>query len=277
MTGINLAQALHEARSRGVDRLDAQLMLCAIVQRNRTWLQAHDDEALTAEQANQWRQWLDRRASGEPLAYVLGEKEFHGLMLRVSADVLVPRADTETLVDWAIELLAHPTCHANPSVVDLGCGSGAIALAVKHAHEAAHVKAVDASLNALHIAMANAARLGLDVEFLPSHWWSALAGETFDLALSNPPYIAEGDPHLQALEHEPRMALTSGVDGLDDLRHLIANAPTHLNDGAWLLLEHGHDQGAAVRALLAQRGFQDVQTRRDLGGNERCTGGRWMG
>ena len=276
MTGIHLAQALRDARSRGVDRLDAQLMLCAIVKQSRTWLQAHDDEPLTTDQTEQWQRWLDRRASGEPLAYVLGQKEFHGLMLQVSADVLVPRADTETLVDWALELLSRVSIESNPKVVDLGCGSGAIALAVKQGCASARVKAVDASSAALRIAATNAARLGLDIEFLSSNWWSALAGETFDLALSNPPYIAEDDPHLEALGHEPRMALTSGVDGLDDLRHVIANASAHLSPGAWLLLEHGHTQGTAVRTLLAQHGFQDPQTRRDLGGNERCTGGRWM-
>ncbi len=277
MTDPTLAQALRDARSRGIDRLDAQLMLCAIVKHSRTWLQAHDEEALTTAQAEQWQQWLDRRASGEPLAYLLGEKEFHGLMLQVSAHVLVPRADTETLVDWALELLARVAGESKPNVVDLGCGSGAIALAVKQGCASAQVTAVDASADALRIAKANAERLGLQVEFLHSHWRSSLAGQSFDLVLSNPPYIAEGDPHLEALEHEPRMALTSGADGLDDLRHLIANAPAHLNAGGWVLLEHGHMQGAAVRALLTQRGFHSIQTRRDLGGNERCTGGFWMG
>lgn len=277
MTTVMVAQAMQEARLRGLDRLDAQLMLCAIVKQSRTWLQTHDDAPLSASQSALWALWLGRRAAGEPLAYVLGEKEFHGLMLQVSADVLVPRADTETLVDWALELLACSPSEPTPDVVDLGCGSGAVALAVKHAHTAANLTAVDASLAALRIAKANAARLALDVRFLLSNWWSALAGQKFQLALSNPPYIAEDDPHLDALQHEPRMALTSGPNGLDALTQLVSLAPAHLHPGAWLLLEHGHTQAAAVHGLLAQYGFQHRETRRDLGGNARCTGGRWLG
>jgi release factor glutamine methyltransferase len=274
---LSVAQALQEAHLRGVERLDAQLMLCALVKQGRTWLVAHSEAPLPAQQAAQWAQWLNRRVAGEPLAYLLGEKEFHGLTLQISADVLVPRADTETLVDWALEVLACLSSPARPRVVDLGCGSGAVALAVKHAHPRAHVTAVDASLEALRITEANAAELALQVQLCHSNWWSALAGQRFDLALSNPPYVAQGDPHLAALQHEPRMALISGASGLDALTHLIAHAPAHLQPGAWLLLEHGHTQAAAVRALLVERGFQDPQTRLDLGGHERCTGGRWRG
>ncbi len=272
-----VAHALRQARERGVDRLDAQRLLCAVTGQGRTWLQAHGDEPLSATGATQWRQWLERCAAGEPLAYLLGEKEFHGLPLRVSPDVLVPRADTETLVDWAIELLGRSASAQPPRVVDLGCGSGAVALAIKHRCPHAEVTAVDASPAALDVARANADRLAIPVEFHLSDWWRALAGRRFDLVVSNPPYIADGDPHLPALSHEPIMALTSGSDGLDALRHLVEHAPGHLAPGGWMLLEHGNTQAEAVRQLLVWRGFSDVATRTDLGGNERCTGGRWPG
>jgi release factor glutamine methyltransferase len=279
MSTLTVAQALLQAHSHGVERLDAQLMLCAIVQQGRTWLQTHDDAVLPGAQAAQWAEWLARRAAGEPLAYLLGEKEFHGLALQVSPDVLVPRPDTETLVDWALDLLRAMETGGEkrqPRVIDLGCGSGAVALAIKRSHPSADVSAVDTSTAALRVAQANASRLALDVAFHPSDWWTALAGRRFALAVSNPPYIAEGDPHLDALGHEPRLALTSGPDGFDALRHLIEHAPAHLEPGAWLLLEHGNTQATGVRALLQKQGFACVATRRDLGGNERCTGGRWM-
>lgn len=277
--GLTVAQALLQARTRGVERLDAQLMLCAIVGQGRTWLQAHDDALLPEREAAQWAQWLSRRTAGEPLAYLLGEKEFHGLPLRVCPDVLIPRADTETLVDWALEVLTteqgQPGDAPQPRVLDLGCGSGAVSLAIKKGHPRAQVVAIDASSAALEVARVNAERLGLAVDFQASHWWDALGGQRFNLAVSNPPYIAEGDPHLAALAHEPTMALTSGRDGLDALRHLIEHAPAHLQPGAWLLLEHGNTQAEEVRRLLAQRGFSGIATRVDLGGNSRCTGGQW--
>ena len=211
-----------------------------------------------------------RRAAGEPLAYLLGEKEFHGLLLHVDANVLVPRPDTEVLVDWALELLAGMT--APRVVVDLGTGSGAIALAVKHGCPGATVLATDTSPAALDVARGNARRLALDVAFAQSSWWAALAGRTFDLILSNPPYIAAGDPHLTALRHEPALALTPGGDGLDALREIVGGAAHHMTPGTWLLLEHGYDQADAVRALLREHGFEGVATRHDLGGQPRCTG-----
>lgn len=273
---LTVAQALAQATALGVDRLDAQWLLAHVLGQSRTWLLAHDEQALTSEQALAWHTLLQRRAAGEPFAYLVGEREFHGLTLRVSPAVLVPRPDTETLVDWALELLAGElVAQAAPEVIDLGTGSGAIALAVKHGHPAARVTALDASPEALAQAQANAQRLQLDVAFHPSDWWQAVAGRRFALALSNPPYIAEGDAHLSALAHEPAMALTSGPDGLDAIRHIVAQAPAHLLPGAWLLLEHGWDQAAAVRGLLQATGFEAVATRRDLGAQERCTGGRW--
>lgn len=277
-SSLTVNQALAQAAALGVDRLDAQWLLAHVLGQSRTWLLTHDDHTLLAEQANTWNALVQRRAAGEPFAYLIGEREFHGLTLQVSPAVLVPRPDTETLVDWALELLTGElAAHPEPEVIDLGTGSGAIALAVKHSHPAARVTALDASPAALAQAQANALRLQLDVAFLPSDWWQAVAGRRYALALSNPPYIAEGDVHLPALAHEPTMALTSGPDGLDAIRHLATAAPAHLLPGAWLLLEHGWDQAGAVRSLLQAAGFEAVATRRDLGAQERCTGGRWPG
>jgi release factor glutamine methyltransferase len=272
MSAQTVGSLLQAARAGGVDRLDAQLLLAHVLQRPRAWLIAHEDAVLDAAQLVQVRAALDRRAAGVPVAYLLGEKEFHGLMLGVSPDVLVPRPDTEVLVGWALELLdAAP---AGAEVADLGTGSGAIALALKHACPPAKVCAVDVSAAALAVARGNGERLALAVEWLAGHWWSALHARRFDLVVSNPPYIAEGDPHLGALQHEPQQALTSGADGLDAIREIVAGAANHLRPGAWLLLEHGHDQAPPVSALLRDAGFEAVATRPDLAGLPRCTGGR---
>ena len=244
-----------------------------MLQRPREWLIAHDDAPLSAGQQQRFAADCARRAAGEPLAYLLGEREFHGLMLQVGPAVLVPRPDTETLVDWALELLADAPGTA-PAMADLGTGSGAIALALKHARPDARVCAVEISPAALAVARANGQRLGLDVQWLAGSWWQPLQGRRFDLVSSNPPYIAAGDPHLPALRHEPLQALSPGGDGLSDLRHIIQAAPLHLQPGGWLLLEHGHDQAEAVRALLLQAGLTQVTTRRDLAGRPRCSGGR---
>jgi release factor glutamine methyltransferase len=198
-----------------------------------------------------------------------------GLPLRVTADVLVPRPDTETLVDWAREHLRAGLGGPAPRVADLGTGSGAIALAIQQAHPAAQVIAVDVSAAALAIARHNATALGLSLRFAHGDWWQALPGERFDLVVSNPPYIAEGDPHLAALAHEPITALTSGPDGLDAIRQIVAGASAHLAAGGWLVFEHGHDQADAVQALLRHHGFEGVESRRDLAGMARGTGGRW--
>lgn len=272
-----IGDALQQAREHGIDRLDAQLLLSRVVERPRTWLLANGDLALSSEQALAIRSAFQRRTTGEPLAYIVGEKEFHGLRLAVDARVLVPRPDTEVLVDWAIDLLARGTPDKNsPRVVDLGTGSGAVALAVKRARPEATVLATDSSSQALVVASGNAARLGLDVAFSTHDWWSGLAGRRFDLVLSNPPYIAEGDPHLPALRHEPAAALTSGIDGMDALRHIISGAPACMAPGGWLLLEHGWNQAEAVQALLRREGFAPIDTRRDLAHWPRCTGGRWQ-
>lgn len=273
---MTVAQALAAAQSAGLERLDAQLLLGHLLGQPRSWLIAHDGDALPPAQADAYAALCTRRAGGEPFAYLVGEREFHGLSLQVSPAVLVPRPDTEVLVDWALELMGREMAgRPAPEVVDLGTGSGAIALAVKHRHPAARVGAVDLSEAALAVARGNAQRLGLAVDFRAGSWWQPLAGQRFDLVLSNPPYIAGGDPHLAALAHEPALALTPGGDGLDAIRQIVAGAPAHLVPGGWLLLEHGYDQAETVAALLRTAGFDGVATRRDLAGQPRCTGGRW--
>ncbi|RYF78145.1 MAG: peptide chain release factor N(5)-glutamine methyltransferase [Comamonadaceae bacterium] len=270
-----LTQALAAAATLGVDRLDAQMLLLHVLGRpthDRAWLLAHDNDTLQAAQTDAYRALCARRTAGEPLAYLVGEKEFRGLTLRVDARVLVPRPDTETLVEWALEVLRS---QSRPRVLDLGTGSGAIALALQQARAEARVDAVDASADALAVAQANAQRLGLPVQFRQANWLAG-ADRGYSAILSNPPYIASGDAHLAALCHEPESALVSGPDGLDDLRHIVTHAPVHLAPNGWLLLEHGHDQAEAVRDLLRQRGFAQVQSQRDLAGIERCSGGQWM-
>ena len=269
---MRIGEALAEARRAGVQRLDAQWLLGHLLGRPRSWLLAHDDEPLSADAHAAWPGLLARRAAGEPLAYVTGECEFCGLRLHVSPAVLVPRPETELLVQWALQCLAGAPA---ATVIDLGTGSGAIALAIRQGHPLAEVLATDASAAALAVAAANAKRLALPLRFEQGHWWGAAQGRRFGLAVSNPPYIAQGDPHLAALLHEPQVALTPGGDGLAALRELIDQAPGHLLPGAWLLLEHGHDQADAVQALLQERGFGPPQTRLDLAGLARCTGAAW--
>ncbi len=267
----SVAAVLAEARRLGVPRLDAQLLLAELLGRTRAWLLAHDDAALDAALAARVQQALQALAEGVPLPYLSGRQRFCGLDLAVGPGVLVPRPETEELVHWALECLQG---RAAPQVADLGTGSGAIALAVQAGCPGAIVCAVERSAQALAIARANGQRLGLPVQWLAGDWWAPLAGRRLDLVLSNPPYIAVGDPHLPALRHEPESALVAGAEGLDDLRRIVAAAPAYLHPGGWLLLEHGHDQGAAVRALLVDAGFEAVSTRRDLAGLERCSGGR---
>ncbi|WP_322993760.1 peptide chain release factor N(5)-glutamine methyltransferase [Limnohabitans sp.] len=273
-----VAECLRQAQTRGLARVDAQMLLLHSLQRplhDRAWLMAHDSDTLTAAQSTAWQDALQRRLSGEPVAYITGRKDFFGLNLAVDARVLDPRPDTETLVEWALECLPET---GTPRILDLGTGSGAVALALQHMRPNATVWAVDASEDALAVARANATRLHLGVQFIASNWLKAVDVQgtgRFELIVSNPPYVAEGDPHLAALRHEPLQALTSGPDGLDDIRQIIAQAPAFLAPGGWLLLEHGWDQAAAVQALLNESGFVQVQSRRDLGGMARCTGAAW--
>jgi release factor glutamine methyltransferase len=279
LTALTCTQALSAAQTLGLERLDAQLLLLHALGRpahDRAWLLVHDGDALPDAAGERFRQTSLRRAAGEPLAYIVGSKEFFGLDLQVDARVLVPRPDTETLVEWALERLAEPGLPAAARVLDLGTGSGAIALALKKSRPALDVTAVDASPDALAVAGANARQHGLSLHFIESSWFEQVSGH-FHLIASNPPYVADADPHLAALRHEPLQALTAGQDGLDDLRQIIEQAPAHLHPQAWLLLEHGYDQAPAVCALLARQGFAEVHSRLDLAGIARCSGGRWPG
>lgn len=269
-----IAQALAWTRAQGLDRLDAQMLVLHALGRaehERAWLLAHDTDALPDSAYAALQTSVRRRATGEPLAYITGHQAFYSLDLAVDSRVLVPRPDTETLVDWALEVLAPAP---GGQVVDLGTGSGAIALALKHSRPSLQVSAVDFSADALTVARANAGRLKLDVTFSQGSWLDSVQG-VFDAIVSNPPYIRSDDRHLAALTHEPLSALASGADGLDDIRTIIQQAPPHLRSGGWLLLEHGYDQALAVRTLLTQAGFDDAQSRRDLAGIERCSGARW--
>jgi release factor glutamine methyltransferase len=283
---VTLADALAAAAARGLERLDAQLLLLHVLERpatDRGWLLAHDKDALAHAAQAAFGQLCERRAAGEPLAYIVGRREFFGLDLLVDQRVLVPRPETETVVEWALEILGSRPWIADrvrndslsPRVIDLGTGSGAIALSIKKARPQAVVDAVDSSSDALEVARANARHLSLAVNFVQASWLAA-SGQRYDLIIGNPPYVAQADPHLAALKHEPLRALAAGHDGLQDIRTIIDQAPAHLQPGGWLMLEHGWDQAEAVRGLLAAAGLQDVATRHDLAGIERCSGGRWL-
>ncbi len=273
----SVAQALQQARTLGIDLLDAQVLLANILQKNRVWLLAHNDADLGDAALQTFTQGVQRRLRGEPLAYVLGHKEFHGLMLQVSEHVLVPRPDTELLVDWACEVLqADLSNEPTPDVIDLGTGSGAVAVAIAKQHPQTRLCATDVSEQALAVAQSNARQHGCTIEFRQGSWWQAAPTDRrFHLAVSNPPYIAAGDPHLPALRFEPLLALSPpGHDGLSAICRLIEGAHAHLHPGSWLLLEHGFDQAERVQQLFHQAAWCDVQTRCDLGRQPRCTGAR---
>lgn len=270
---ITVAQALQQAAGLGVERFDAQLLLAHHLQQTRAWLITHAEAELPTALASAFESDCRRCADAVPLAYLIGEQPFHGLTLQVTPQVLVPRADTGVLVDWAIDCLAAAPWPA-PRVLDLGTGSGAIALAVAAACPQARVTATDLSPEALAVAQANARRLNLHLQWAEGPWWQAVPEQQFELVLSNPPYIAGDDAHLPALRHEPRLALTPGGDGLSAIRQIVAGAPQHLQPGGWLLIEHGWDQAEAVCDLLQRAGFTEVTTRPDLAGRPRCSGGR---
>lgn len=253
-------------------RADAEWLLAHATGRSRAQLLARPESPLAEAEHRAFAQAVAQRAQGVPVAYLLGEQGFWSLSLQVSPAVLIPRPETEGLVAWALE---HLPAGQAATLADLGTGSGAIALALAQERPLAEVHAVEDSVAALAVARANAARLGLArVRFVQADFVQWLHGaRDLDLIVSNPPYIAAGDAHLSRLRHEPTAALVAGADGLDCLRALIAAAPARLRPGGSLLLEHGHDQGARVRALLAAAGFAPVQTRRDLAGHERLSGG----
>ena len=271
-----LAQCLSQAHGMGLARVDAHMLLLHSLDRHlhdRAWLLAHDTDTLSALQLGKWQSALQRRLDGEPVAYITGRKDFFGLTLSVDARVLDPRPDTETLVEWALAVLPKAPTPNTLRLLDLGTGSGAVALALQYARPDTQVWALDASEAALVVARANAAHLALPVHFIASNWFAQVDAK-FNLIVSNPPYIAQADPHLEALKHEPLQALTSGSDGLNDIRYIIENALRYLAPSAWLLLEHGHDQAETVRTLLEDAGFIQVQSQADLSGIARCSGGQ---
>ena len=284
-----IAVALLRAQKHGIAKVDARILLLhclGIDTTHAAWLVAHDADLITTAIADSFGELCARRRTGEPVAYIVGHKAFYGLRLRVDKRVLDPRDDTETLVDWALQRLPAlvgaenanaPASSETLRILDLGTGSGAVALAIKSKRPDAQVHATDASAQALEVATGNAARLKLKVQFHQGNWLQAVGDEKFDSIVSNPPYIAAADPHLAALTHEPLGALASGADGLDDIRQITMQASAHLRAGGWLLLEHGHDQAAAVCALLQAAGFTQVQSRPDLAGIARCSGGQKPG
>lgn len=254
-------------------RLDAELLLAAALGKPRSFLHTWPERVVSGEAAERYASYLERRRQGEPVAYILGHQGFWSLDLEVAPHTLIPRPDTELLVETALALVTLPQAR----VLDLGTGTGAIALALACERLGWQVTGVDRISEAVALAERNRERLGLgNAAFRESHWFSVLGAERYDLIVSNPPYIAAQDPHLAQgdVRFEPSSALVAGADGLDDIRLIVSQAPAHLNAGGWLLLEHGYDQAAAVRELLAREGFEAVESRRDLGGHERISLGR---
>ena len=256
--------------------MEARLLLQQVLGVNRAWLIAHANDVLQTNRDREFQALLTRRLAGEPIAYLIQQREFYGLTLRVSPATLIPRPDSETLVDAALEKIPHLS--AMPiTVLDLGTGSGAIALAIARNRPQARVLAVDTSDAALAVAQYNASQLQLsNVQFALSDWYSKLVEQRFDLIVSNPPYLAQNDPHLSQgdLRFEPLSALAAGLDGLDEIRKITEQGLVHLKPQGWLMIEHGYDQSAAVRDLMAQAGLVDITTKQDLGGNERVTLGK---
>ncbi|MCK9380796.1 MAG: peptide chain release factor N(5)-glutamine methyltransferase [Sulfuritalea sp.] len=271
-----LAAALAAARAK-LPASEARLLLGHVLGRPAAWLIAHDDEVLGEAALLSFASLVARRAGGEPVAYLIGQREFFGREFAVSPAVLIPRPETELLVDIALaEVGAGKTATGAVSILDLGTGSGCLAITLALEIPQAQVTAVDASAAALNIARGNAERLGAQLRFLQSDWFAALGSERFDLIVTNPPYIAASDPHLAAgdLRHEPQAALASGADGLDAIRHIITAAPAHLAPGGQLWLEHGYDQAEPVRELLAASGLVDIEQHRDIAGIVRVSGAR---
>jgi release factor glutamine methyltransferase len=266
-----LGEAL--ARARGlIEAAEARILLREASGATAAQVVAFAERPLTTTAAHCYMDWLARRTQGEPIAHILGTREFYGRAFHVTTATLIPRPDTELLVELGLSLLAD---NPGPDILDLGTGSGAIAISLALEYPAAHVTATDFSPAALDVARRNALALGAKINFLSGSWFAPVEGLRFDCIVSNPPYIAESDPHLQQgdLRFEPITALASGRDGLDDLRQIIAAAPRFLHANGWLLLEHGYDQAEAVRDLLTDAGFGAVRSWHDLAGIERVSGG----
>lgn len=260
-------------RNPPLDPVDMRILVAHALNLSRIQLITRSEHALTTDEAMALRAVLHRRIRGEPVAYITGMREFYGLAFSVTPDVLIPRPETELLVELALERL-----QPGDDVLDLGTGSGAIAVSLAHTRPDVHVTAVDISQPALTVAGCNALHHAANVAFVHSDWYSALPGRRFDMIVANPPYIVEGDRHLSEgdLRFEPIDALTDHADGLSALRNIVSGATLHLPADGWLLMEHGYDQGAAVRSLLATRGFSAVRSWKDLAGIERVSGGRLM-
>jgi release factor glutamine methyltransferase len=273
MSPLNLGEALKEAAER-IGATDARVLLAHVTGRNAAYLIANPETGLRQQQETAYRGLVDRRQAGEPVAYLTGEREFYGRPFKVSPAVLIPRPETELLVDLALERIGT----ASPArILDVGTGSGCVAIAIASERSHCKIVALDQSYEALAVARRNAFELRVgNVAFLQSNWFEALRDEHFDLIVSNPPYVAAEDPHLGAgdLRFEPRAALESGPDGLAAIRHLAAESAKHLAPGGWLLVEHGHDQAAAVRGLFEAAGYAEVFSETDLADIERVTGGR---
>ena len=254
-------------QSSGIDPREARLLLAAATGFSEASVLAHTERQLPSDTRQRFLEMAARRAAGEPVAYILGRKEFYGLELTVTPAVLIPRPETELLVDLAI-------ARKPASILDLGTGSGAIALALKRHLPAARVVASDASAAALEVAKRNAVRFALDIEWRHGRWFEPMAGERFEAIISNPPYVRAGDPHLAGLQFEPRLAIEAGADGLEAIRILAREAPGHLLPGGWLLLEHGAGQHEAVRELLEAAGLETTHSWPDLAGIPRVSGGK---
>ena len=272
---VDIAGALGWARAR-IELMDARVLLRFVLQCPAARLVAWPEQRLEGEDWSAYRALVERRMAGEPVAYLTGAREFFGREFMITPAVLIPRPDTELLVELA---LAHCADRKGLRVLDMGTGSGALAVTLALELDDADVIALDRSREALWVAMANAARLGASVSFVQSDWFAALGEERFHLIVANPPYIAAGDPHLEQgdVRFEPPGALTSGPAGLDDLAEIIMQAPARLEPDGWLFLEHGYDQAVAVRGLLADGGFAAIASWKDIAGIERVSGGRWLG
>lgn len=265
---MNVAEALAWARAR-IAPAEAKLLLRHALGCSASDIAAHPERVPDESQSSRYAELVTRRATGEPIAYLVGSREFYDRDFRVTPMVLIPRPETELLVAVAMSTVSGG---GTPSILDLGAGSGCVAITLA-LELGAEVVAVDVSRDALAIARDNAARFGAHVEFVESDWFSAV-DKRFDLIVGNPPYVAEGDPHLDDLAFEPMVALTSGSDGLAAIRHIVAEAPRHLKPGGWLFLEHGYDQAEAMATLLADTGFLAIERHRDLAGIARVSGGR---
>ncbi len=278
----NIHHVLHQSSQQlvhtiGLDHaeanLEANLLLQHVLHVNRAWVITHDRDVLNADQQAEFQLLLKRRLDGEPIAYIVGFREFYGLQLKVSPVTLIPRPDTETLVDAALEKVPLDKAW---HILDLGTGTGAVALAIAKHRNNCEVTAVDQSSDALSVTLENAQSLKLNnLRLIESNWFSELQGEGFDLIVSNPPYIAQDDEHLKQgdLRFEPISALASGMDGLDDIRKIVQDAPDYLKTNGWLMLEHGFDQAESVATLLKTRGFNQIAHAKDIAGTLRVTFG----